>query len=73
MHCVAFAVLLPIALAAEGDSNADIEFVQRQLTGLYTVTPTSGDTNGGQFMLCRPNFSSYFVQPFHSVYLHIDC
>ena len=54
MRCVAFAVLalLPAALAApggEGESNGDIEFEQKQLTGLYTVTPTIGDTNGGDF------------------------
>ena len=52
MRCVAFVVLalLPFALAsggAEGNSDEDIEFVQRQLTGLYTVTPTIGDANGG--------------------------
>ena len=57
MRCVAFAVLalLPVALAssgAEGESNTDIEFVQKQLTGLYTVTPTIGDTNGGQSLIC---------------------
>ena len=34
-------------VGAEGESNTDIEFVQRQLTGLYQVSPTTGDTNGG--------------------------
>ena len=53
MYCVAFAALafLPVAIGssgAEGESNTDIEFVQRQLTGLYTVSPTIGDSNGGQ-------------------------
>ena len=46
--------LLPVAIGApssEGESNTDIEFVQRQLTGLYTVSPTIGDSNGGQ---CKP-------------------
>ena len=52
MLCITFVVLaiLPVALGgggAEGESNTDIEFVQRQLTGLYTVSPTTGDTNGG--------------------------
>lgn len=44
--------LLPVAMGgggAEGESNTDIEFVQRQLTGLYTVSPTVGDTNGGAY------------------------
>ena len=44
------AVLLLLALAkvgAEGESNTDIDLVQRQLTGLYAVSPMTGDTNGG--------------------------
>ena len=59
-NMLAAAVLL-LALAkagAEGESNTDIEFVQRQLTGLYQVTPTTGDTNGGDVY---SQFSSLLV------------
>ena len=64
MCCVAFAVfaLLPFALAndgPEGESNTDIEFVQKQLTGLYSVTPTIGDTNGGKSLSSFP--SCYYI------------
>ena len=44
--------LLPVALGGSGieaESNRDIEMLQRQLTGLYTVSPTVGDINGGQY------------------------
>ena len=45
---VAALLLLSLTkVGAEGEPNTDIEFVQRQLTGLYQVSPTTGDTNGG--------------------------
>ena len=45
---VALLLLLSLAkVGAEGESNTDIVFIQRQLTGLYAVSPTTCDTNGG--------------------------
>ena len=45
---VALLLLLSLAkVGAEGESNANIDYVQRQLTGPYAVSPTTGDTNGG--------------------------
>ena len=59
MFFVAFVALalLPVAIGgggSEGESNTDIEFVQKQLTGLYTVSPTIGDTNGGRCTYWTP-------------------
>ena len=75
MRCVAFAALtlLPVAFGgggAEGDSNTDIEFVQRQLTGLYTVSPTIGDTNGGQCIAAGHDYSGSPAPSWNSVLLY---
>ena len=72
--------LLPFARGAEGESNTDIEFVQRQLTGLYTVSPTVGDTNGGwytyylfnSFGLFYVDFStSFFMTSYFNMFSEI--
>ena len=75
MCWVAFAVFatLPVSLASggdEGESNTDVEFVQKQLTGLYSVTPTIGDTNGGKSM---PSFPCCYLSVYDCLPVSFFC
>ena len=76
---VTLLLLLSLAkVGAEGESNTDIDLVQRQLTGLYAVSPMTGDTNGGDvynqfssllvlfFQICL--FSNIFTIHFYCRY-----